>query len=126
VDHHGRLAEYEGAVIECAQLHGVLDQAGAGGETGPGERLHTRVVFTQSAIDAVKVRSELLGHDVELVGDGEVDIAPGVTEKLGQLRLDRLQEYDFGAQVAEEHGGPLRRLRRGAAYELRELLQLDE
>ena len=48
----------------------------------------------------VEVGLEVLGHDVELVGDGEIDVAPGVAEQLGQLRLDRPQEQHLGADRA--------------------------
>ena len=89
VNHHGGLAEHEGAVIEGAQLHGVLEQARAGRETGTRQRLHARIVLAQGVIDAVEIGLEVLGHDVELIGDGEIDVAPGVAEQLGQLGLDR-------------------------------------
>ena len=40
----------------------------------------------------VEVGLEVLGHDIELIGDGEIDVAPGVAEQLRQLRLDRVAE----------------------------------
>ena len=88
--------------------------------------MHARIVLAQGLVDAVEVGLEMLGHHVELVGDGEVDVAPGVAEQLGQLRLDRLEEDHLWADEPEKGGGPFGRARRRAADQLRQLLQLDQ
>ena len=108
------------------QLHGVLEQTGTGGEARPGEGSHARIVLAEGRVNAVEVGLEVLGHHEELVGDGEVEVAPGIAEELGQLGLDRLQEDHLGTDKAKQGRGPFPGPRRGSADQLRQLLQFHQ
>ena len=86
---------------EGRQLHRVLEQARAGGEARAGQVRGARVVLADRAQDVRVVHARLVGDHEELVRDGELHVAPGVGEQLGQLGL-------LGR-------GPDRLLRRGVA-----------
>ena len=87
VDLHGRLAQREVVRRERRQLHRVLEQARAGGEARAGQVRGARVVLADRAQDVRVVHARLVRDGEELVRDGELHVAPGVGEQLGELRL---------------------------------------
>ena len=89
------MAQREIVVVERRELHRVLEQAGPGGEARGGHVRGPRVVLGEPAPDPVEVQALLVGHHVELVGGGELDVAPDVGEQLGQLRLFRRHHHDL-------------------------------
>ena len=59
------------------------------------------------ACEDVRESSPLVGDHVELVRDGELDVAPGVGEELRQLGLFGGGADRLGRQVTEQRGGAL-------------------
>ena len=53
------------------------------------------------------VEAEVVGHHVELVGRGELDVPVGIGEELGQLGLFGVDPDDGLGQVTEQGGGAL-------------------
>src|SRR6266540_1731571 len=54
----------------------------------------SRVVVPDRVADAFEVQPEVVGHHPELVGRGELDVAPRVGEQLGELGLFTFQRHD--------------------------------
>jgi hypothetical protein len=55
-----------------------------------------------------------MGHHEELIGDGKLDVAVGVVEQLGELRLHGLHWHHFGRAEPEDPRCFLRDSRSGA------------
>ncbi len=126
VDQHGGVAEHEVVVAEGGELHGVLDQAGAGGEARPRHARHARVVVAAAVEDAVEVDAGRAGDHVELVDGGELDVAPGVGHQLAQLGLDRLHLDELGREAREELAHRRQRLGVEGADDLRQRAELAQ
>ena len=118
------MAEHEVVVVERSELHGVLQETGSGGEPGAGQVGGPWVVERQARPYALVVETEVVGHHEELVGGGELDVAPGVREELGQLGLFGLHPDHLGREVPEELLGPVERGRLPARHDLREFEEL--
>ena len=112
VDRHRGVAEGEVVVVERRQLHGVLEQAGPGGEARGRHVGGPWVVLPQPLPDALEVQAAVVGHHVELVGRRELDVPPHVGEQLGQLGFLGRHDDELAGQPAEQSAGPLRAARR--------------
>ena len=112
VDEHRGVAELEGVVAEGGELHRVLEQAGSRGEARPGHVLRTRIILGEAGTDALEVDALRVGHHVELVHRGELDVAPRVGEELGELGLFRRQ-LDDRVRERRRTGRPRARSARG-------------
>src|SRR4051812_33404060 len=75
-------------------------------------------------MDSIIIEPVLRAERIELVCHREGDVTPGVTEELGQLRLERLEPHDFVAEEAEERRGPLASPRAGSRDDLRQVPDL--
>ncbi len=102
----------------------ILQQTRAGGETGAGEAAHARIVARDRVVDAIEIEAAAFCQYVELVGDGEVRVAPGVGEQLGELGLGRRQLDQRGRDLPEELLGRGHRIRLKRGNNLRQLHQL--
>jgi hypothetical protein len=65
-----------------------------------------------------------LAIHVQLVGGGELDVAPGVGEQLGELGLLRAEVHGRGAEPPEQAAGALAATLAAAADDLRQRAQL--
>ena len=113
VDLHRRLAHREVVARERRQLHRVLEQARTGGEArGRAGRRPAGSPARMASQDVRVVHARLVGDHEELVRDGELHVAPGVREELGELGLlgggpDRSRRQ--GGRRAPPRGRPRRR-----------------
>ena len=112
VDLHRGLAEREVVGGERRELHRVLEQARAGGEARARQVRRARVVLADGAQDVRVVDAGLVGDHEELVGDGELHVAPGVGEELGELGLLGRRPDGLRGEPAEEGRARARRRRR--------------
>ena len=126
VDHHARLAEGEVVVVERCELHRVLEQAWPRSEARPRHVGSAGVLVHQRRPDPLEVDAEVVGDHVELVGRGELDVAPGVDEQLRQLRFLHGEVDDAAGEVPEQLIGPLGRLARAPRDDLRQLVELGQ
>src|SRR5262249_14421165 len=126
VDSHCRVAEREPVRVERGELHGVLQQARAGGEASRGEAGGAAVPLDHRPAHPVEVDTHAFGNHVELVGGGELDVPPAIREQLGQLCLLDLEPYDLRHNQREKGGRPIHSLFRTAGNNLRELFQLPD
>ena len=104
---HRRLAHREVVAGEGRELHRVLEEAGSGGEARAREVGGARVVAADRLEDVRVVHAGLVGDHEELVGDGELHVAPGVREELGQLGFPGARPDDLAAEPGEERRGPI-------------------
>jgi len=126
IDQHGGMPQEEIVVIEGGQLHGVLEKTRPRGQTRPHESLGTGVVVAHGMVDTVKVQVVLLGDHVELVGNGELDIAPYIGEKLGQFRFQGIQNQDLVGEMPEQGGCLGNRFRIESAHDLGQFGQFTQ
>ena len=87
VDQHRGVPHEKIVPGERRKLQGVLQQAGAGRETRPGEAGHAGIIARDGVIDAIEVEPVTLGEHVKLVGNGKIEVSPTVGEELGEFRL---------------------------------------
>ena len=119
VDQQGGMAEAELVAGEGAELHRILDQARAGGETRPRHPLQARIIVRHRLEHALVIDAGRLGDQIELVGGGEFDVAVGVAEQLGEFRLYRRNHHHFRRDALEQRRRFALGVRRGAADDLR-------
>ena len=120
------MADRERVVVEGGELHRVFDEARAGGEPRLREAREARIVGSDRLMDPLEVRAVALGDEIELVRDREGEIAVGVGEELGKLRLDGRDRKDLHAEGCEQRAGALGRRGRGACDDLRQPIELVE
>ena len=111
---------------ERRELHRVLEQARAGGEAGARQVGGPRVVLAHGAQHVRVVDARLVGDREELVGDGELHVAPGVREQLGELGLLARGPQRLGGQPPEQRLGPVAGGRGVRADDLGQRVQLLE
>src|SRR5664279_5520003 len=96
------MTQGELVVAERRKLHRVLEETRPSSEARTGEIRGPRVVECQTSPDAFEVEPPVIGHHVELVGGGELDVAPAIGEQLGQLGLFWLQRNKRAGKPPEE------------------------
>ena len=109
------------------ELHRVLQQAWAGGETGSRQIGRAWIVLADRVQDAVVVEPGTADDLEELVGDRKLHVPPGVGQELGQLSLERRGADDRGDAHPLEQLARLGEGRVGVdAHQLRQGAQLLE
>ena len=124
VDLHRRLAHWKVIWGESRELHRVLQQARPGGEPGAGEVGSARVVASNCVEHVVVIEARAVDDLKELVGNGELHVAPRVGQQLRELGLQRCRPHDSHAQRLEEAARLLETAVRRRADQLRQAADL--
>ena len=126
VDQHRGMPERERIAAEGRQLHRVFEQTRPGREPGAGHSLHARIVVPAAVQDAIEVQAVLAGDRVELVDDGELDVAAGVRHQLAELGFHRRHFDELVGEPPEELAHRQERVGIEGAQDLRQLPDLPE
>ena len=118
------MPERKVVVVERSELHGVLEKTWSRRKARTGKIGRPWVVLYDRVTDALVVDAEVVGHHVELVCCGKLDVSIRVCEQLGQLGFFRLDLDDRLGDPGKEFSRSLRASNSARRDDLRQRVKL--